>query len=56
MGICFKGESPITYVTKEGNKNNYQKQLYCAHGTFVKRIRATKNYLYVYSINMKILL
>ena len=55
MGIGFKGESPIASVTKKGN-NNHQQQLYCTHGTFVKRIRATENYLYVYLFNMEILL
>ena len=56
MGIGFKGESPIASVTKKGNKNNHQQQLYCTHGTFVKRIGATENYLYVYLFNMEILL
>ena len=56
MGICFTGESPTASVTKEGNKNNHQQQLYCTHRTFVKRIRATENYFYVYLINMEILL
>ena len=56
MGIDFKGESPIAFVTKKGNKNNHQLQLYCTPGTFVKRIRATENYLYVYLIIMEILL
>ena len=56
MGIGFKGESPIASVTKKCNKNNHQQQLYCTHGTFVKRIGATENYLYVYLFNMKILL
>ena len=53
MGIGFKGESPIASVIKKGNKNNHQQQLYCTHGTFVKRIRSTENYLYVYLINME---
>ena len=58
MGIGFKGESPIQLhlLQKKGNKNNHQQQLYCTHGTFVKRIRATENYLYVYLIIMEILL
>ena len=42
MGIGFKGESPIAFVTKKGNKNNHQQQLYCTHGTFVKKLELLK--------------
>ena len=56
MGVGFKGESPIAPVTKKGNKNNHQQHLYCTHGTFVKIIRDTENYLYVYFISMEIIL
>ena len=55
MGISFKRESPIAFVAKEGSKNDHQQQLYCAHGTFFKRIRATGNYLYVFLINLEII-
>ena len=56
MRICFKGESPIASITKEGNNNNHQQQLYCTHRTFLRIIGAVESYLYVFLINMEILL
>ena len=56
MRICFKGESPIASVTKVGDKNNHQQQLYCTHRTFLRIIGAVENYLYVFVISIEILL
>ena len=54
MGICFRGESSIASITKEGGKNNHQHQLYCIHITFVERNSAAENDLHVFLINMEI--